>query len=241
MRLAVVSDIHGNMDAFECVLNDIDQSSVDAVVSLGDNIGYGPQPNDVIKAIRARHIPSIMGNHELAAIDSQYLEWFNPAARKSLLKTLEILSKESIAFISNLDTNIRVNDAYLTHGFPPDSPLTYSYQIPDSKKIQIIEQLSDSIFFIGHTHTLELFEYNGHDLNSETLGEGLTPLNPKNKCIINVGSVGQPRDGNNKAKYVIWDSSLNSIDVRFVAYDIAVVVKKIEAAGLPHEHAQRLL
>jgi predicted phosphodiesterase len=240
MRLAVISDIHGNMDAFECVLNDIDQSGVDAVVSLGDNIGYGPQPNDVIKELLARSIPSIMGNHELAVIDSQYLEWFNPAARKSLFKTLEILNAESVAFISDLDTNMLANGAYFVHGFPPDSPLTYSFQIPDSKKMQVIEQLSDSIYFIGHTHTLELFEYNGHDLNSETLDEGLTSINPKNKYIINIGSVGQPRDGNNKAKYVIWDSSQNSIEVRFVPYDIAAVVKKIEAADLPKEHAQRL-
>jgi len=229
------------MDAFECVLNDIDQSSVDAIVSLGDNIGYGPQPNDVIQEILARNIPSIMGNHELAAIDSQYLEWFNPAARKSLLKTCEILNEDSIAFISDLDTNLLAYGAYLVHGFPPDSPLTYSFQIPDSKKIQIIEQLSDRIFFIGHTHTLELFEYNGHDLNSEVLNEGLRSLNPKkNKYIINIGSVGQPRDGDNKAKYVIWDSSHNSIEVRFILYDIAAVVKKIEAVGLPEEHAQRL-
>ena len=240
MRLAVISDIHGNMDAFECVLNDIDQSNVEAIVSLGDNIGYGPQPNEVIRQILDRSIPSIMGNHELAAIDSQYLDWFNPAAKESMLKTLEILNPDSQAFISDLDTNMLVHGAYLTHGFPPDSPLTYSYQIPDSKKMQIIEQLTGNIFFIGHTHTIELLEYTGRKLNTLALEEGLTSLKPKHKYIINIGSVGQPRDGDNKAKYVIWDSSENSIEVRFVPYDIEAVVKKIEAAGLPKEHAQRL-
>ena len=240
MRLAVVSDIHGNMDAFESVLQDIDLSGVDAVVSLGDNIGYGPQPNEVIQEIQLRNIPSIMGNHELAVIDKQYLDWFNPAARKSLVKTAELLTRESIDFIFGLDTNMTIDGAFCVHGFPPDSPLTYAFQIPDSRKIQIMNQLSESIFFIGHTHTLEMFEYNSRTLTSTMLDRGHTPLNPEKKYIINIGSVGQPRDGDNKAKYVIWDSSQNLIDVRFIPYDIAAVVKKIKAADLPEEHAQRL-
>jgi predicted phosphodiesterase len=84
MRIAVISDIHGNYEACQQVLEDIDKTQVDAVISLGDNIGYGPEPDRVIREIRARKIPSILGNHELAIKDEKYLKWFNPTARDSL-------------------------------------------------------------------------------------------------------------------------------------------------------------
>ncbi|MEJ2286498.1 MAG: metallophosphoesterase family protein, partial [Desulfobacterales bacterium] len=103
MRLAVFSDTHGNYDALEQVLKDIDRSDVDAVISLGDNIGYGPEPERVIKKLKSRNIPSVQGNHELAANDEEYLNWFNPAARKSLIKTRTLLSKTSLRYISQLE------------------------------------------------------------------------------------------------------------------------------------------
>jgi len=240
MRLAVVSDIHGNFEAFQQVMNDFDRSRVDAVISLGDNIGYGAEPDRVIQQIKARNITSVQGNHELAIKDEDYLAWFNPAARKSLIKTRDLLSEASIRFVTQLEPFLTSYDCRFVHGFPPDSPLIYMFQVSDGRKKQVFEEIAQRLCFIGHTHTLEIISYDGRHIEYEDLCRGVTRLDNKKKYIINIGSVGQPRDTDNNAKYVIWDSSADTIDLRFVSYNIAAVVRKIQAAGLPEEHAQRL-
>ena len=240
MKLAVVSDIHGNFDAFRQVLNDIDRSGIDEIVSLGDNVGYGPEPDLVIEQIRARQIPSVQGNHELALKEPEYLNWFNPSARKSLIKTRALLSDESLRFISSLQPYLIIHDCRFVHGFPPDSPLIYMFQPSDRSKIKVFENSAERICFIGHTHSLELLSYDGRKLEYQDLPMGLTSLEREKKYIINIGSVGQPRDSSNEAKYAVWDSANDTIEIRFVPYDIASVVKKIKEAGLPEEHAERL-
>jgi predicted phosphodiesterase len=240
MRLAIISDIHGNFEAFQQVLEDMDQSGIDAVISLGDNVGYGPEPDQVIQQIRARRIPSVQGNHELALKDAQYLEWFNPSARKSLIKTRSMLSDESLRFVATLEPFLISYDCRFVHGFPPDSPLIYMFQASDSSTRKFFEKSAERLCFIGHTHTLEIIGYDGQKMESHDLPQGLTCLDRQNKYIINIGSVGQPRDASNHAKYAIWDSAEDTVDIRFVSYDIAKVVQKIQAAGLPEEHANRL-
>jgi len=111
MRIAVLSDIHGNMDAFEKVLEDIERSRPDFVYSLGDNIGYGAESERVIQALRQRCIPSVLGNHELAAKDPGFLDWFNPAARQSLSLTFDRLRADSLDFIRKLP-HISASRAY---------------------------------------------------------------------------------------------------------------------------------
>ena len=239
-KIAIISDVHANMEAFEQVLADIDRSNVDVVISLGDNIGYGPEPDCVIKNIRQHAIASVQGNHELAIIEPEYLNWFNEAAQKSLKKTLKLLSAPSIEYIAAMQVSLIDYGCRFVHGFPPDSPLTYSFQVSEGKTQKALDELSERRCFIGHTHTLDLISYNGQKLEYGSLNEGLNILDPGRKYIVSVGSVGQPRDGDNRSKYVIWDSSDDTVEVRFVAYDIGTVVKKIQDAGLPQEHAERL-
>ena len=240
MKVAIISDIHGNYDAFQEVMADIGRSKVDRIVSLGDNIGYGPEPDRVVQMIMAQDIPSVQGNHELAIKDEEYLNWFNPVACKSLIKTRAMLSESSIGFVTELEPFITVDDCRYVHGFPPDSPLIYMFQESESRKKQILKKIPQRLSFIGHTHTLEMIGYDGKTMEYSDLPRGLTKLQADKKYIINVGSVGQPRDTSNDAKYVIWDSSADIIDVRFIAYDIAAVVQKIKDAGLPESHASRL-
>ena len=240
MKIAIISDIHGNMEAFEQVSADIERSRVDDIISLGDHIGYGPQPEEVINRIRRRNITALLGNHELALVEPVYLDWFNQAARNSLNITSKLLSPQSIEFIGNLKTHWSAHGCRFVHGFPPDSVLTYLFQLSDETKIQALEHLSEKRCFVGHTHTLDIVSFGRQGLISAKLKEGLNKLDNGRKYIISAGSVGQPRDGNNKAKYLIWDSTEDTVDVKFIDYDIAAVVEKMMAASLPQKHAQRL-
>jgi predicted phosphodiesterase len=241
MRMAVISDIHANPEAFKQVLIDIDGSNIDRVVCLGDNIGYGPEPEQVIAMINDHHIPSILGNHELAVIDQNYLTWFNPLARRSLLKTIEMLSEKTINFISKLKFFMIYDEYRFVHGFPPDSATTYLFEIAEDEMLRTFKQMKEKICFIGHTHRLEIIDFNGRSITRSPLTQSVVNLNSGNQYIVNIGSVGQPRDGDNHAKYIILDTEKNSIEVKFIPYDIASVVSKIMEAGLPTEHAIRLL
>ncbi|MGD8762277.1 MAG: metallophosphoesterase family protein [Desulfobacteraceae bacterium] len=240
MRLAVISDIHGNMDAFERVLADITRSDVNDIINLGDNIGYGPEPDLVVKSVQAHNIPSVVGNHELAAVEPRYLDLFNPVARESLEKNIKLLSNQSIRYISKQKTHLVSFGCRFVHGFPPDSALIYMFQVSDHRKKQIFDKLDERICFIGHTHILEMIGYDGNTVKHHPLKKGIQRLSENHKYILNIGSVGQPRDGDNRAKYVIWDSSHDTIEVKYITYDIGATVEKIRAAGLPDEHARRL-
>ena len=241
MRMAVISDIHGNLEAFKQVLIDIGKSNIDNTICLGDNIGYGPEPEQVVTMIKDRNIPTVMGNHELAVIDRNYLSLFNPLARKSLLKTIELLSEETINFISGLEPFLIRYDCRFVHGFPPDSASIYLFQVSEDELLLTFKQMKERICFLGHTHRLEIIDFNGQIITSAPLTKGITNLNRNYQYIINIGSVGQPRDGNNCAKYVIWDTTNNNIEVKFIPYDIVSVIDKIITTGLPIEHAVRLL
>jgi predicted phosphodiesterase len=229
------------LDAFGKVLNDIDASGIDAIVCLGDNVGYGPEPEQVIRQIRKRKIPCVMGNHERAVSDRAHLNWFNPAARISLQKTTTMLSEQSINYINGMKSSLVVYQSRFVHGFPPDSKDIYLFQVPNHTLNQTFKEMKERLCFVGHTHELKLIGFDGKESQHIPLKDGIVKhLHKDRKYIVNVGSVGQPRDGNNNAKYVIWDTSEDSLEVRFIPYDIEAVVGKIIASGLPKVHADRL-
>jgi predicted phosphodiesterase len=239
--MAVISDIHGNLEAFRQVFVDIGESNIDNTICLGDNIGYGPDPEQVVAMIKDHNIPTVMGNHELALIDQNYLSLFNPLARKSLLKTIELLSEETINFILGLKPFLIRYECRFVHGFPPDSAAVYLFQVPEDELLLTFKQMKERICFVGHTHRLEIIDFNGQTLTHAPLTESITNLDRDHQYIINIGSVGQPRDGNNCAKYAIWDSLNDTIEIKFIPYDIVSVIDKIISTGLPIEHAVRLL
>jgi predicted phosphodiesterase len=240
MRLAVVSDIHGNLEAFKQVLADIELNRIDTIISLGDNIGYGPNSEQVMSLIRSEAIASIMGNHELALLDSSHLSWFNPLARESLEKTSRKLSDASLKGISGLPRYLVEHACRFVHGFPPESVTTYLFEVAPLKIQQTFDLIDERICFIGHTHKLELIGYDGDQLSRSLLTQGSLTLDPRQRYIVNAGSVGQPRDLTNHAKYIIWDKETDCLEVRFIEYDHVSVAIKIITAGLPKAHAERL-
>lgn len=241
MRLAILSDIHGNYEAFKEVLADMDAQKTDDTLCLGDCIGYGPEPEAVLNEVQRRRIETVMGNHEMAACSREHLNWFNPMAKRSLEITLTMLSQTSLAFIRSLPYSREKHQQRFVHGFPPDSAQTYLFQKSRFKLRQAFSEMKEVNCFIGHTHDLELISFDGRQAERHPLSQGVTQLDPKLRYMVNVGSVGQPRDGTNHAKYVIWDDQSNTLDVRFISYDIAATVAKIKAANMPEGHAKRLL
>ena len=240
MRLAVVSDIHGNLEALKQVLADIEQNNVDTIISLGDNIGYGPDSEQVMALLRSKAIPSIMGNHELAVIDPSYLSWFNPLARESMDKISPTLSSASLKSIPGLPQYLSEHNCRFVHGFPPDLVTTYLFEMSHQKIQQAFDAFDERLCFIGHTHRLELIGFDGEQLKRALLSQDTVTLDPQQRYIVNAGSVGQPRDATNHAKYIIWDAETDRLEVRYIEYDHVSVAIKIVTAGLPKAHAERL-
>jgi diadenosine tetraphosphatase ApaH/serine/threonine PP2A family protein phosphatase len=241
LRLAVLSDIHGNLEAFEAVLKDAHGLGIDAMASLGDNVGYGPDPEAVVRLLWAREIPSVAGNHELAVRNVRLRRWFNPTARRSVEMTRDALSPEAREYVAGLPNSKVLWGLRFVHGFPPRSPTLYLFQMSMRGYRRGLRMAPEPLIFVGHTHELDLVSWDGAALDFLGLKQGAVPLDPSLRYIVNAGSVGQPRDGDNRAKYVIWDDQTRILEVRFVAYDVDAVIRKIRAAGLPEVNATRLL
>lgn len=239
MRIAFLSDIHGNLEAFEAVLRDIDEQVVDMRFCLGDSVGYGADPDQVLKRLFSEAIPSIMGNHDAAIFDESVLAWFNPQAMDAILKTRRLLAEGTVDRLRYLPKVQSVHGAYCVHGFPPDSLHMYLFEANRGDVARELTRLKEKICLVGHTHTLGIVTWDGKTVESAPLLPGIILLDDKS-YLINIGSVGQPRDGNNNAKYVIWDNEVNSLETRFVPYDIARAANKILEAGMPEFCARRL-
>ncbi len=240
MKLAVISDVHGNLTALEAVLADIDALGIRDIVSLGDMVGYGPHSEGVVRLFRERDIPTVQGNHDRAMAEPRYLKWFNPVARRSLEATRRMLSGESLDFIGSRPHFLTRNGCRFVHGFPPDSLTTYLFQVTGDRIRTAFADFPETCCFVGHTHELTLVDHDGVNASRRPLREEIVPLRPGHRYIVNIGAVGQPRDPDNRAKYGVYDADARSIEVRFVAYDIQKTAQAIVDAGLPQSHADRL-
>jgi diadenosine tetraphosphatase ApaH/serine/threonine PP2A family protein phosphatase len=131
-------------------------------------------------------------------------------------------------------------DYRFVHGFPPDSPVFYQFQASDDDLLGMFSELPEQLFFTGHTHYPEIVEFHEGALQKLNFGRQVRQLKPEARYLVNVGSVGQPRDGNNNAKYVLFDPAALTVELRYIPYDIESTVQKILDAGLPEAHALRL-
>jgi predicted phosphodiesterase len=240
VKLAVLSDIHGNLEAFQAVLDVIDPLSIDRVISLGDNIGYGPDSEAVVAKIRNRDIASVLGNHEIAVKNTRNLAWFNPVAKRALAIAQSQLSDASLAWIKQLPRYLVIAGLRFVHGMPPDSVFLYLFQLPENKLIQKLARTDESVCFVGHTHELGMISWDGTRLEKEHAAPGTYLLDSAKKYIINAGSVGQPRDGTPEAKFVLFDSKTRELTVKSVSYPFKNTQKKMIAAGIPEMYANRL-
>jgi predicted phosphodiesterase len=237
VRYAVVSDIHSNIEALDVVFASLRED--DALLCLGDIVGYGPNPNECVEKIRSRATATVLGNHDVAAIDNFGLAYFNPAARAAMKWTQGVLSAENLGWLDTLGYEFRMPEFLLVHG----APVNYFEYILDKAAAGRAFAATDApIIFIGHTHIAEVYALSPDgSIDHEHLQHGgEIPLAEGMRYLINVGSVGQPRDLNPLSSFGFYDSEARTVSISRVEYPIASVQAKIVAAGLPDALARRL-
>ena len=241
MRLVVLSDIHGNIEALDAVLRDAAEVSPGArLVCLGDIVGYGADPEKAVRAVRGAGVASVLGNDEMGVNDPSSRGRFNPQAWEAVKWASSRLSKESLEWLSELPTSLSLDGCRFVHGLPPDEVDTYLFQASTGHVVRAMTDLPEDVSFVGHTHQLRLVSLRDGRLDGARLPEGRQVLEPGIRHIVNAGAVGQPRDGNPKAKYCLYDTHTRELAVRFVSYDAAAAAKKIIEAGQPRVYAERL-
>lgn len=240
MRIAVLSDIHANLAALEAVIADM--PPVEQTWVLGDIVGYGPQPSEVIETLQGLGARSVLGNHDGAAIGLVQSRYFNPDARAAIEWTAEMLDENSRAYLASLP-EMRVDEPLTAvHGSPRDPMWEY---ITGSDVAEAnIGAFDTRLCLFGHTHQPVIF----HDIDGEietTSGRpgSLAPIDATTRALINPGSVGQPRDGIPGAAYAIVDVDRSGpalVEFRRVRYDIARTQELMREAGLPPRLVERL-
>ena len=158
-------------------------------------------------------------------------------ARENNLATKALLSDRSIEFCAALPRSLSFEESCFVHGCPPDSILKYLYMLRDADLNALVESLPEKRFFVGHTHDLQIITVSDNEINRAKLTEGTLQLDDENSYFINVGSVGHPRDGTSKAKYVIWDANVETLRVRAVPYPAEITAEKIISRGFPKAYA----
>ena len=239
MRYAIIADIHANQAAFRAVLKDIDRKGgIDEVWCLGDIVGYGPDPGACIDLMQELKPVCVAGNHDRAAIDKLDLAYFNPLAAEACRWTMQQLSPEHIEYLENLPLVSEQGDFYLVHGSPVDPVL--EYVISTSIAENNFRRFETPYCLIGHTHAPLAFRQEDYGCISLSLTPNVGLQLGKAKMIINPGGVGQPRDGDPRAAYAIYDSEANMFRPFRVEYDISATQDRMMKAGLPIQLVSRL-
>lgn len=218
MRYAVFSDIHGNLEAWNKVLADIKELEADVLVCLGDVVGYGPKPNEVLAAIREATDNFVLGNHDAAAVGVIDKDWFNPHARSVLEWTQEQMTEESLEFLRTVPLTMESENLFFVHA-EIEEPGRFGYIVNEEDAARHFVDLEHFVTFVGHTHHPLIFAKSPADTIS-TLDDSDRMLDPTQKYIVNVGSVGEPRNPEDiRARYVIYDSDTREVFFRRIDFD----------------------
>ena len=235
MRVAVVSDIHANLAALEAVLAAIDQNPPDEIWCLGDLVGYGARPNECCTIVRERATTCLGGNHDLAVRGTIDLRDFSGDAGVAAAWTRGVIDAESLAFLETLEPKGTAHDVALFHGSARDP--VWEYVLSDDAAAVTLMLTGAQTVLVGHSHVALSV--------SSTLAGGLAPQGTtidltSSRWLLNPGSVGQPRDGDPRAAYLMLDLTARTATFERVEYDIERTQKEIRAAGLPDLLARRL-
>jgi diadenosine tetraphosphatase ApaH/serine/threonine PP2A family protein phosphatase len=229
MKIAVISDIHGNLPALEAVLEHLAGLGVGRTVCLGDTVGYGPFPNECVEIVRDRCALIMKGNHDSGVTGELELDHFNQFGRSAITWTQKSVTAESLAFLRNLPLSASENGCTLAHATPHD-PSSWQYILSWKDAKECFESFATPLAFIGHTHSPVIIGEDGK----------INHFRKDCRFLTNVGSVGQPRDGNPKASFCMVDTTAWKLEIVRVEYDIEAAAEASLKARLPDFLAQRL-
>jgi predicted phosphodiesterase len=239
MRVLLISDIHANLTALEAVLKAV--GSYDLVWCLGDIVGYGPQPNECVRRVDELKALSIVGNHDLACLGDLDLSDFNHDARVASEWTNGVLNETSRAYLKSI-APFRTVDEQVTHAHGSPRQPIWEYLLEPKQADESLHFFETQLCFVGHTHIPTIFQSAGGRPARRMLpkdGHVLT-LDPQTRYIINPGSIGQPRDGDARAAYGIFDRDADTVSFHRIAYNIKKTQKLMEMVKLPEMLISRL-
>jgi predicted phosphodiesterase len=237
MRLAIFSDIHANLEAFEAVLADARERRCTQFVCLGDVVGYNANPRECIERVRELGCPVVKGNHDEEATLSASSERFNELAERAIQWTRANLTDQDKEWLRTMPLQKQVQDFTIVHA-TLDTPGQWGYVFNTLDAVASFTYQRTAVCFFGHTHVPMVFIRGQSGVRQERREH--IRIEPGRKYFINAGSVGQPRDGNWRAAYCIYDIESNLVELLRIKYDLATAQKKIANAGLPQPLAERL-
>jgi diadenosine tetraphosphatase ApaH/serine/threonine PP2A family protein phosphatase len=237
VRYAILSDIHGNLEALRAVLADA-ADCADGVLCLGDVVGYGADPAACVEIVGARAETLVAGNHDHALAGLIDTSWFNTYAQAALEWTAARVDDDHRAWLGARPLLAEVGDATLVHA-SPRNPEDWDYLRTGEDGWEVFESFSTRLCFVGHSHRPAVWSLGSSGPEFDGAATSAALENGR-RYIVNVGSVGQPRDHDPRAAYAVWDVDARRVDIRRVEYDIGAVRRKILAAGLPRFLADRL-
>lgn len=238
MKYAILGDIHSNWEALTTVLEDAASAEVDSFVSVGDIVGYNANPRKCLAKLREMDCPIVKGNHDHYCSIETSLNGFNPLAASVIHWTRNQLAEKDRQFLADLPYKRRVDKFTIVHS-TLDMPDRWGYVFDKFEADANFSYQRSQICFFGHTHVPLVFERDESGNVSQGRYE-LIDVKPGKKYFINIGSVGQPRDGDSRAAYAIYDTDAKTIELRRLKYDRETTQDKIIDAGLPEELAYRL-
>ncbi len=239
MRIAIVSDVHSNLTALRAVLRHAEAGgAIDAVWCLGDIVGYGAEPSQTIATLREWPLTSVAGNHDLAAVRMMSVEDFNPVAAEAALWTADQLTADEQLFLLDLPLTVIAGAFTLVHGSLREPVWEYLLDAEQATAQFALQTTPYSL--IGHSHILFWVEERAAGPSFHRAGDGTTLELGDRRLIVKPGSAGQPRDGDPRVSYVLYDEGAATLTWRRVAYDIGATQAAIRAAGLPELLAERL-
>jgi diadenosine tetraphosphatase ApaH/serine/threonine PP2A family protein phosphatase len=239
-KTALISDIHANIDALEAVLTAIDQQGIKEILCLGDIVGYGAAPAECVKLVRERCSVTLMGNHDEYLVKNPDKFVLSRRIRDPLVLAKETVPKSDVKWLSKLPFTAEVHGFTIVHA-SLHHPESFNYLIDRLDALQHFAEQKTPLCFVGHTHSPVVTQsLPDEDVRTVPLRDSDNLLDRTQHYAINVGSVGQPRDGNPRAAYGIYNPEDHSFTLRRVSYDIQKAADRIRKAGLPEENASRL-
>jgi diadenosine tetraphosphatase ApaH/serine/threonine PP2A family protein phosphatase len=238
VKYAIISDIHGNLEALEAARKEIERMSPDKILCLGDLVGYGASPNECVEATREICDLIVAGNHDFGAIGRTDIAYFNMYAREAILWTAKALKQDAFDYLGERPLTEVVDDHIRIVHATPREPERWNYIFTHEQALEEFQAFEERVCFVGHSHQPIIYEL----MDEETLIVNADHVQVRNgrRYLVNVGSVGQPRDGDPRACICIYDEENADISIRRVEYDIDGAKKKINDAGLPPVLANRL-